>query len=181
MASSRFRKGTDALLTLTAAALVVMGGKLLADSFNSFRFNQQNAILSNLFLEENTITRELLTGTRIYSIGWQYGKSLATSAANLEFVPSDSLRLFADIMESLPQEVFILDFTFEGQNLHIRCAAESLEKGEDFVTALQQKPRIGGTLSSCYENEDGQWVYDILCIHHQKSGETVALMSMLEQ
>lgn len=181
MAVSWFRRGTDALITLTAAALVMMGGKLLADSFNSFRLSQQNAILSNLFLEENTITRELLTDTRIYSIGWQYGKSLATSAANLEFVPADSLYLFADIMESLPQEVSISGFAFEGQNLHIRCTAGSLESGEAFVTALQQKPRIGGTLSSCYENEEGLMVYDILCIHHQKTGETVALMGILEQ
>ena len=43
MAVSWFRRGTDALITLTAAALVIMGGKLLADSFN----------------------RELLTDTRI--------------------------------------------------------------------------------------------------------------------
>lgn len=179
MTASWIRKCTDILITITAAALVVVGGKLLADSFNHFRLNQQNAILNNLFLEENTLSRELLTDTRIYSIGWLYGKSLATSAANLEFLPADSLHLFVDIMEGLPSDVVIDRFVFEGQNLHIYCKADHMESGESFVTALQKSPRVGGILYSCYENAEDQWVYDILCIHHKKAGETAALMGML--
>lgn len=180
MSDSWRHKGTDILISITAAALIAVSGKLLADSFNHFRLNQQNAILNNLFLEENTLTRELLTDTRIYSIGWLYGKSLATSAANLEFVPADSLRLFADIMEGLPSDVVIDRFSFEGQNLHIYCVADTEQAGESFVAALQQSPRVGGTLSSCYENGEEQWVYDILCIHRRKTGETAAWMGMLD-
>lgn len=179
MSDSWLHKGTDILISVTAAALVAVSGKLLADSFNNFRLNQQNAILNNLFLEENTLTRELLTDTRIYSIGWLYGKSLATSAASLEFVPTDSLHLFADIMEGLPSDVEIDRFFFEGQNLHICCTADTEESGKSFVAVLQQSPRVGGTLSSCYENEEGQWVYDILCIHRRKAGETATWMEML--
>jgi Tfp pilus assembly protein PilN len=148
---------------LLAAALILLSTLFLAQQVVESTFFRRSRFVSAVLSQDSTSLTGILSDPQKLDASAKFLGAVTTAYINFEMIPVNEARTFTVIFESLPGDIAVDSFTYQGKTLLIAGEAPDEKILEDFRQDLTEQAYFTAVSLHQYTTVEDRIRFEMAC------------------